>query len=310
MLHRPGVIQLFAAQHWVASTAQLRQLGVSHPSMSKAVAAGMVERIANGIMAIPGHGHTFDARCTTLHLMAPSGSFLSGPTAGRLHQLRRMPAEPVEITIREDRAMVAPSWARVARTSWDDREPRVQRTDGLVVASPLRTLFGLAAQRSQRSFEQAAEDAWHRQLVTPKSAAAYLATIRRRGRTGVARFESWLERCAPLDRPGTTGLELLLVDLARSAGLPEPHRQFPVRLRSGIEIHLDLAWPDIRFAIEPGHSWWHGGDPGQRADQRRDRECAEVGWQVVRFDETVWDTRDATIRQIGSMYSARTRDVA
>jgi very-short-patch-repair endonuclease len=310
MLQRPGVIHLLAAQHWVVSTAQLAELGVSRKCVAKAARDGLVERVHHGIVGITGHCDRWEARCTTLHLIAPPGSFLSGITAGRLHGLRRMPAEPVSITIREDTRLSAPEWARVSRTSWDDDEDRPSRDDGLVVASPLRTLFALASQRSQRAFEQAAEDAWHRQLLTPASASEYLARVRRRGRTGVARFESWLERAARLDRPATTGLELLLVDLARSAGLPEPRRQYPLRLRSGAEIHLDLAWPDIRFAIEPGHSWWHGGDPGQREDQRRDRECTEVGWQVVRFDETVWDSRHAAIRQIRSMYHARARHIA
>jgi hypothetical protein len=310
MLQRSGVIHLLASQHWVASTAQLLELGVPRRCVARAVSDGLVERVHRGIVGVPGHCHTFEARCTTLHLMAPPRSFLSGVTAGRLHGLRRMPAEPIEITIREDRRLSTPRWARLHRTSWDDDEQRPPRADGLVVASPLRTLFALAAQRSQRSFEQAAEDAWHRELLTPDSASEYLAKVRRRGRTGVARFESWLERTAPIDRPATTGLEILLIDLARSAGLPEPLRQYPLTLRNGVEIHLDLAWPHIRFAIEPGHSWWHGGDPGQREDQRRDRECAEVGWQVVRFDETVWDSRPATIGQIRSMYQARAHQIS
>ena len=63
-------------------------------------------------------------------------------------------------------------------------------------------------------------------------------------------------------------------------------RQHPLVLPSGEVIHLDLAWPDVRLAVEPGHSWWHGGDLRQRRDQDRDRACAVVGWHVVRYDES------------------------
>lgn len=310
MLHRPGVIDLFSRQHWVATVAQLGALGISRQSVAAAVASGLVVRPMHGVVGLRTHCDTFEARCTMLHLLAPAGSFLSGTTAGRIHGLRRMPAEPIEITIPERRRLAAPEWATIALTSWLDEEERPEHPDGLSVASPLRTLFDLAAELPERSFQRAAEDAWHLQLVTPGRAAEYLAAIRRRGRTGVARFEAWLERVADIDRPATTGLEQLLVDLALSAGLPEPERQHPLLLNSGVVIHLDLAWPDIRFAIEPGHSWWHGGDVAQRQDQQRDRECSEVGWHVVRFDESVWDHRQQTIRQIRSMYRARRRDVA
>ena len=44
------------------------------------------------------------------------------------------------------------------------------------------------------------------------------------------------------------------------AGLPEPIRQHPLLLLTGELIHLDIAWPEVRLAVEPGHSWWHGGD--------------------------------------------------
>lgn len=310
MLHLPGVIDLFARQHWVAGVAQLGELGVSRQRVFDATRSGTVRRIMYGVVGIRGHCDTFEARCTVLHLVAPAGSYLSGRTAGRLHGLRRMATTQIDLTIPVRRTLDVPEWASVEHSSWPDEAPRPHRADGLSVASPLRTLFGLAAVLPERTFQQAAEDAWHRGLVEPRSAAAYLAAIRRSGRTGVTRFEAWLERAAAIDRPATTGLELLLVDLARDAGLPEPTRQHPLRLTNGIEIHLDLAWPNVRFAIEPGHSWWHGGDRQQREDQDRDRRCSEVGWHVVRFDESVWDHRAAAVAQIRSMYRARSRDIA
>lgn len=310
MLHRPGVIELLARQHWIASVSQLAELGVSRQSVAAAVRSGLVVRPMHGVVGIRTQCETFEARCAMLNLLAPVGSFLSATTAGRLYGLRRMPDLPVELTVHERHRVAAPAWARIVETSWLDDEPRPQRDDGLVVASPLRILFGLAAQLPERAFQTAAEDAWHRQLLTPGDAAAYLAAVRRGGRTGVARLEAWLERVGGINRPATTGLEQLLIDLALSAGLPEPVRQHPLRLPSGTEIHLDIAWPDIRFAIEPGHSWWHGGDLAQRRDQERDRACSEVGWHVVRFDESVWENRRQTVRQIRSMYRARARDVA
>ncbi len=76
----------------------------------------------------------------------------------------------------------------------------------------------------------------------------------------MTRFESWLEKTSVRKRPSHTGLELDFVDMIDRVGLPTPKRQHPLRLATGELIHLDLAWPDARLAVEPGHSWWHGGD--------------------------------------------------
>ena len=148
-------------------------------------------------------------------------------------------------------------------------------------------------QFNQFRFERAAEDVWHHGLVSPEQAWDYLQAVRRSGRSGVCRMETWLEKAALRPRPAQSGLELALLSIIEQAGLPEPQRQYPLRLPWGELIHLDLAWPALKLAVEPGHSWWHGGDLRQRHDQARDRACGAMGWLVVRFDE------DATPRPGG-----------
>ena len=93
------------------------------------------------------------------------------------------------------------------------------------------------------------------------------------------------ERVEASRRPSQSGFELDVLDAIRQAGLPEPARQYELTLPSGEVIHVDLAWPDVRLGVEPGHSWWHGGDLGQRRDQARDRACDAIGWRIVRYDE-------------------------
>ena len=192
----------------------------------------------------------------------------------------------MEITVREDRHVTLPPWARLVRTSWlveerDVTEPRRRHPRGHAA----RTLFRLAKCFNQHRFERAAEDMWHRRLLTPEQAADYLAAVRQQGKTGVARFEEWLHRAMPRERPSQSALELDFVDLIERLGLPTPTRQYPLVLPSGELIHLDLAWPDVKLAVEPGHTWWHGGDLRMAADQARDRACDQIGWRVLRYTE-------------------------
>ena len=156
--------------------------------------------------------------------------------------------------------------------------------DGLRVAHPLRMLFGLAGHFSQHRLEQAAEDAWHLGLLRPDHARRLPGNASvARGRGGVLRFERWLDHALERNRPSQSGFEIDVVRAATRAGLPDPERQFELTLPSGELIHLDLAWPVVRLGVEPGHSWWHGGDLQMERDAARDRACDMIGWRIMRY---------------------------
>lgn len=141
----------------------------------------------------------------------------------------------------------------------------VIRPDGLRLADPYLMLLALARQFNDHRFERAAEE----------------------------------------HSPAQSGLEQDFVAAIRSVGLPEPQRQYPLRLLSGESIRLDLAWPEVKLAVEPGHSWWHGGDLGVRRDIARDRACGEVGWYVARYDESAREDPAAVGRELLNTYRQR-----
>ena len=309
-MNRPDVMKQFADHYWVASTGQLAEIGVSPSAIHRARRRGVLVTPVRGVVAVAGVELSFEGRALAAQLALAHEAFVSGISAGVIHGLRGMPRQRIEVTVREARRLRPPAWCRVVRTSWIDEDRDVElRGDGIRVASPLRMLFGLAAQFNQHRFERAAEDVWHKDLVTPGDAADYLAAIRRSGRTGVTRFEVWLEKTSARDRPSHTGLELNFVDMIDRVGLPTPKRQHPLLLATGELIHLDLAWPEARLAVEPGHSWWHGGDLRQRADQARDRACNVVGWQVERYDEAAQRDPWGTARELLAIYRRRIADL-
>jgi hypothetical protein len=308
-MRNPALYSLFGSQYGVAAIEQLLGLGLSRSAIDRARRGGVMTVVVPGVVRLAGFGDTFESRAMALVLRTSSKTFLSGPTAAALRGLRGMPRSRVELTLPEtERPRRRPRWARLVFSSWIDPEVDIQvRPDGLRVATPLRMLFGLAGQFNQHRFERAAEDAWHLGLVTPAEAEEYLAQIRRSGRGGVIRFETWLQKTRWQRRPAESGLELDVVDLVRQAGLPEPVRQHPVTLRNGVTIHIDLAWPDVQFGIEPGHSWWHGGVLRSRADQDRVRDCSAVGWLVVLYDESAPDGGEYLVDQIAATYRERVR---
>lgn len=304
-MNRADVLQFFASHDWVASLDELQQLGVSRAAVSRARRAGTVVDVAPRVVALAHAGLSVRGRARAGILAAGHEAFVSGPTAGLMYGLREMPRRRIEITVHEFRRVRLGPPYRLVYTSWIDEARDIRVFDGLRVASPLRMLFGLASQFNRHRFERAAEDTWHKGLVEPVAAAQFLGAIRKSGRGGVLRFEEWLQRTDARSRPSQSGMELDVLGAIRRAGLPEPERQYPVQLRSGETIHLDIAWPSLLLAFEPGHTWWHGGDLRQRADEERDQAGGELGWAVHRFDEVQVADASALTDRVAAIYAAR-----
>lgn len=306
-----AVLELAARQYGVLATWQLRELlGVSSAAISRARRSGKIVDLAPEVVRIASSPDTFAARCFALHLRVGHLGFLSGATAGHLLGLRSMPTTRVAVTVDRSFRRTMPTWSTVHPSSWLCIERDTQRgPGGMTVATPMRMIWGLAASFNQHRFERAAEDAWHLGLITPTAALEYLEVHRCRGKDGVLRLEAWLERALGQRRPAQSNLERVLLEALDRCGLPEPIRQHQLALTGGEIVSLDIAWPDIRLAVEPGDSWWHGGDEGQRRDQARDRACNEVGWQVVRFDQTLRTDPDSAALQVARIHRQRTSDV-
>ena len=305
------IMQRAAMRHGVLSVDDLlHEFGRTRASISRARRAGLIIDMMPGVVRLVSSTDTFLGRCHALQLRFGDVGFLSGWTAGRLMGLRAMRREPVFLTVRHGVRRASPPWATMHLTRWfDDDVERWLHTDGLITASPMRTLWSLAAEFNQHRFERAAEDAWHLGLITPAEAATYLERHRCRGKDGVLRLEGWLERAAGHERPAQSNLERHFLHALERRSLPPPERQHPLELPTGEIVHLDIAWPSIRLAIEPGASWWHGGDLAMRRDQARDRACGEVGWYIVRFDESVTGDIEGAVGEVARIYHRRRADL-
>jgi very-short-patch-repair endonuclease len=303
---QPHILELFGRQFGLASVRQLGELGLDGDRRLRARKRGLIAPVGGGVVRMAGAPESFEGRAMGAQLAAGPGSCLSSFTAGSLDGVRKMPRDLVHVLVHERTEPTLPPGAVLHRSSWIDPEVDLRRrADGLVVTSPLRTLFTLAADCSVDQFGRAAEDYWRLGLVSPEEAAAYLAHVRRQGRTGVRVFARWLERVADRPRPTGSGAEFDLLPHLRAVGLPDPVLQHPVTLLTGATVHLDIAYLPARLAVEPGSSWFHGGDAAMRSDYERDAQCGLVGWQVMRFDEVQLRAPRYCARQVLGVYQHR-----
>lgn len=315
MIRDPEILQLLGRQHWVATRSQLLAAGMSDRALTVALRAGTLVRVAPQVVRLTGSPETFDSRARHLLLACGDDSYLSGVTSARLWGVRGCAEYPIEIAVEHIRRIVVPGWARLVRTSW--LEPELHRRtheNGLSLASPLRTLMRLGeffgnSTYGRTKFEKAAEDLWHRNLIEPPAAARFLADVRRSGRGGVAVFEEWLRIAVGRERASQSHAEVALVAMLRIYGLPEPQRQHPVTVAPGVTLHLDIAYPEVQLAVEPGATWWHGGNERARQDDRRDIALAELGWQTMRFDEVELGDLESCAQRVVRVYHRRQRDL-
>jgi hypothetical protein len=288
----------------VARSDQLDRIGYGPDARRRAHRAGTIEPITRRIWHLSAAPFTAFGKLMTLVLIAGRGAALSHGTSGQLFGLRRMPDEKPCICVPGDRRITVPDWAQVRYTNWPDPDPWT-RLDGLVTTSPLRTAFDLGAVLGDWAFESAAEQFWHKGLVTPETCARFIEGVRRSGRRGVSKNVAWLEGALTRERPAQSGLE---VDLARSleaAGLPTLDRQIELLLPTLGLVHVDVGWKALRLGLEPGHTEFHAAPEDIRYDTTRDDEAASLGWVIKRYSERHLADMNRCVREITAIYRDR-----
>ncbi|MDX6641553.1 MAG: hypothetical protein QOF12_2564 [Solirubrobacteraceae bacterium] len=81
-----------------------------------------------------------------------------------------------------------------------------------------------------------------------------------------------------------TGLEKLMVNLARRAGLPRPRVNEYVWSTLGLE-EVDLHWPELGMIVEADGGRYHGSRWRRRRDAAKDARMRANGWLVGRYPE-------------------------
>lgn len=72
-----------------------------------------------------------------------------------------------------------------------------------------------------------------------------------------------------------------LLRCIRRGRLPEPARQFEVRDRGKLFARVDLAYPDVRLAIEADGYRYHSGRVAWQRDLERRNSLTSLGWRVI-----------------------------
>jgi hypothetical protein len=285
-------------QHGVVSIRQLTgPLGYSRRSVSRAVGAGRLHRIHQGVFAV-GHA-VISSHGWSLAAVLACGpdSLLSHRSAAWLWGLSKYGPAPYEVTTPIPRQRRPPLQIHHSRVL-----TAVDRSlhEGIPVTSVPRTLLDLAAavrpQRLSRYLERAEEG----QLLDLGPIDDLLA--RTAGHQGRAPLRLALARYRP--PPFTRSeFERRFHAAILAAALPCPVVNLNV---AGHE--LDVYWPDYRFAVELDVFETHGTRGSFERDRLRQEDLLLAGIGMTRITGERFDREpDAVIGRVARLLEDRAR---
>ena len=92
--------------------------------------------------------------------------------------------------------------------------------------------------------------------------------------------------------------EMRVVRRLLAAGLPQPVRQYEIYANGRFVARVDLAYPQVRLAIELDGFRWHAGRGPFRSDRLRRNRIEAAGWRLL---ETAPDDIAEVCREAAGM---------
>jgi hypothetical protein len=236
--------------------------------------------------------------------MAYPRGFVTGPAAGRLMSLRRMPRTADVSYCMPHGAHIGPFPGVDLRQS--TRIPSshvVVRGDGIRIASAARLAFDLAVDLTEIDHQSVVEQLLNDGKCTMATLGAVGRELAHPARPGSIRFMATL-----MSRTGQAAdshPEVLIAAGLRKRNVPLVAQVVPLLLPGGARITLDLAVPAVRWGVEIDIHPDHGLLRGTTRDKRRDRRCHLIGWQVERVTELDLIDVEAICDELAELYRAR-----
>jgi len=271
-----GTLEALAArQHGLVTLEQAAKLGSDRKVVHRLVRSWRLERVFPGVYRIVGAPETDRQRLFAALLWGGDDAVASHRTAARLWRLDGEWGDGVEITVPFGRKNERVPGISVHRTR--RLHPRDRRVlSGFPVTGVERTLIDLSRGAEEETLEVAMESAVRMGRTSPE--ALWRGVDRNPGRRGLRKLRWLLIVRQP--EIAYSRWEVKLLRLIRRAGLPEPVRQFKVW--DGTKWRkIDLAYPELRIALEYDSYTWHSGRKAWERDHTRNADLIALGWRVL-----------------------------
>jgi hypothetical protein len=304
----PASLGWLAAHHGVITTATLRDHEVGRSTIVRLIGSGVLCRKAKGVFVVATSPATLEQRCAVLCAAHPGG-FVTGPTAGMLGGLRRMP-RPSALHYSVPHGINLPALAGVSwrQTTVIWTSDRTTREDGITMASWPRLAFDLAADLRPLDHLSVVNQLIDERLVTAEELGAIDRRLGHPARPGSGRFRRTLESLsgAPANQSHP---EVVLADALRRRDVPVEAQSRVIRASNGRAFHVDLAVPTARWGVELDIHPEHRTFEGHAADAARRRDMHRLAWQVETVSEHDMRDVERLADDLADLYARRRRDL-
>ncbi|MEO6651646.1 MAG: hypothetical protein ABIP17_03210 [Ilumatobacteraceae bacterium] len=174
-----------ATRHGVAARHELLDDGWSRHRIEDAVSSGELVVCHPGVYRVRTSPSTFESQCVAACL-ADSSLIVTGRAAARLWEFRHVRYDGPPIVLTDHDRNPLSGQVVIRRTNVLDQSDSVQRADGIVIATPVRTWFDCGRDVSDTNFEAITEWVLDRHASVP-SMWSMVRRMSARGRPGLAR---------------------------------------------------------------------------------------------------------------------------
>jgi very-short-patch-repair endonuclease len=266
--------ELARRQRHAISLGQLTQAGVTRHQRRRLVEQGALSLAQRGVYTTREASHGSETALWCAVLAAGPGAVAYRRAAAAWWGMDGVTLDVVEVAVPLGRQPRSASVHRV--TLLPESDVRVHL--GMPVTTVSRTLADLGGVVPFDILERSLE--WGlRHGCTSLDGLEELVTLR--SGPGVRRLAAVLAARPAGAPPTESDAETLFVQLTRRAGLPNPVRQYRLRLRGRL-VRLDFAWPALHLAVEIDGAGVHGPDT-LPADLRRQNRILLDGWFILRY---------------------------
>ncbi|MEO7372276.1 MAG: hypothetical protein ABIZ69_15520, partial [Ilumatobacteraceae bacterium] len=156
-----------------------------------------------------------------------------------------------------------------------------QRSDGIRVTSPARTVFDLSKHLIATDIESIIEQGLRQSMFDIPTLYGIGGALCRQGRAGSGLFAAVVSSRPAWRRPADSHPEIQLREALSDVGV-ELEPQLSLTLYDGQTVHPDLGDATARFYVEIDDHEWHGGRLAGTYDKQRDRKARLVGARIER----------------------------
>ncbi len=296
-----AILLIAARQHNIVTREQLLRAGLTRRHIGRRLENGLLVAVHPGVYTTAGAVPTLQGRALAACFAGGSEAFASHETSLALLGLRPAPAGDVEITTPEDvRIRLA---GITAHRSYDVGPSQRTKIDGVPCGTGVRTLIDVAGALRPDVLESVLDDAIRRRIVGLKQLRREAARELFDNRAGIGTL-----RRLVTERTGIgiseSELETRMLRVLRRAKLPVPVRQYAVRLGAR-RFRFDLAYPELRIAIELDGLAPHYGKERWQRDHDRHNATELAGWVTLRF--TWWDVTERPYLVVAQVRAALQR---